>query len=157
MSVVGDLKMDFFTTSINSFKKWSAKNSLWTYCISESCCSFEFENVAGARFDWQRFGAKLISDPSQCDLLIVAGPVNSKSAKRISQIYNEMISPKYVIAMGACANSGGIYRQFSPDITGGVDKIIPVDVYVPGCPPRPEAFLHGLLTLQKKIEARPNV
>lgn len=130
---------------------------MWTYALGQSCCYFEFENACSSRFDWERFGSSISYEPSQSDLLIVAGTINLKNSERVVEIYNQMLKPTYVIAAGACAISGGLFAGNTDNIIHGIEKIIPVDIYVPGCPPRPEAFMHGLISLQNKIEDKFNL
>ena len=128
------------------------KGSLWPATFGLACCAIEMMATAGPRFDIARFGMeRFSSSPRQADLLIVSGRVTHKMAAPLRQVYDQMLEPKWVIAMGACASSGGMFNNYT--ILQGVDKIVPVDVYVPGCPPRPEAVIEGIMTLQKKIRA----
>ena len=130
---------------------WGRLYSLWPVHLTTACCSVEFGAASGSRFDIDRFGVmQAFGSLRQCDLLIVEGTVTRKMAPRLKLIYDQMPEPKYVIAMGACAITGGLYFD-SYNVLRGVDKLIPVDVYVPGCPPRPEALIQGLLMLQNKI------
>jgi NADH-quinone oxidoreductase subunit B len=141
----------FLTTQLNYYVDWCRKNSLFPFPFATACCGIEFMAVAGSHYDISRFGAEVVRfSPRQSDLLIVAGTVVDKQAPILKTIYSQMPEPKWVIAMGACASSGGVFNNYA--ILQGVDKIVPVDVYVPGCPPRPEQLLHGLMALQKKIE-----
>jgi NADH-quinone oxidoreductase subunit B len=136
---------------VNKVLNWSRKNSLWPYPFGTACCAIEFMAVASNRFDISRFGAELVRwSPRQADLLIVAGTVSYKMVPILKKIYNQMSEPKWVIAMGACAACGGFYDNYAT--LQGIDQIVPVDVYIPGCPPRPEAFLDGILKLQEKID-----
>jgi len=136
---------------VNKVLNWSRKNSLWPYPFGTACCAIEFMAVASNRFDISRFGAELVRwSPRQADLLIVAGTVSYKMVPILKKIYNQMSEPKWVIAMGACATCGGFYDNYAT--LQGIDQVVPVDVYIPGCPPRPEAFLDGLLKLQEKID-----
>ena len=145
-------KAGVFTTSLNELYNWGRKNSVWPLQFGLACCAIEMIATSMARFDIARFGSEVFRpSPRQADLMIVAGTVTKKMAPQVVRLYNQMPEPKYVIAMGACAISGGPFKQ-GYNVLKGIDRYIPVDVHIPGCPPRPEALLHALMTLQKKIE-----
>ncbi|MDR2429552.1 MAG: NADH-quinone oxidoreductase subunit B [Puniceicoccales bacterium] len=146
-------RQGIFLTSLNEIYNWGRANSIWPLQFGLACCAIEMIAVAAARFDIARFGAEIFRpSPRQADLLIVSGTVTKKMAPQVVRIWNQMAEPKYCMAMGACSISGGPFRK-GYNVLNGIDRYIPVDVYVPGCPPRPEALLHGLMELQKKIKA----
>jgi NADH-quinone oxidoreductase subunit B len=131
---------------------WARSNSLWPLTFGTSCCAIEFMSVNSAKYDWSRFGFEVVrATPRQADVIIVAGTIVNKMAPVLKRLYDQMAEPKYVVAMGACAISGGPFFYNTYSVVKGADHVIPVDVYIPGCPPRPEALIHALITLQKKI------
>ena len=143
-----------FLTSLDFAVNWIRKNSVWPMTFGLACCAIEMMSMGAARFDIARFGAEVFRpSPRQADLMIVAGTITKKMAPQVVRLYNQMPEPKYVIAMGACAISGGPFKQ-GYNVLKGIDRFIPVDVHIPGCPPRPEALIHAFMTLQKKIEAQ---
>jgi len=149
-----ELKRSILLTTVDAVIDWARRSSLWTVVAFPACCAFEFITTAASRFDISRFGMEIIrASPRQADLMITAGTLTWKMAPNIKRIYDQMAEPKWVIAMGACAISGGIFAS-SYSVVPGYNRIIPVDVYVPGCPPRPEALLYGIGMLNKKIAKR---
>jgi NADH-quinone oxidoreductase subunit B len=137
-------------TNMDKFVSAVRANSLWPLTFGLACCAIEMMATGASRYDLARFGAEVFrASPRQADLMIVAGRVSQKMAPVVRHIYDQMTEPKWVIAMGACASCGGVFNNYA--IVQGVDEVIPVDVYVPGCPPRPEALIYGILQLQKKI------
>src|ERR1700709_1662990 len=145
-------KQGIFTTKLEELYNWGRKNSVWPLQFGLACCAIEMIATAMARYDLARFGAEVFRpSPRQADLMIVAGTVTKKMAPQVVRLYNPMPGPRYVIAMGACAISGGPFKQ-GYNVLKGIDRYIPVDVYIPGCPPRPEALLHAFMELQRKID-----
>lgn len=131
---------------------WARSNSPWYFQFGLACCAIEMMSTAAARHDFDRFGAMPRSSPRQADVMIVSGTVTMKMGLRVRRLWEQMADPKYVISMGSCATSGGPYWQHGYHVLKGVDLVVPVDVYVPGCPPRPEALLEGLMKLQEKVK-----
>jgi NADH-quinone oxidoreductase subunit B len=147
-------KHGILTTSFEELYNWGRKNSVWPLTFGLACCAIEMIATTMARYDLARFGAEVFRpSPRQADLMIVSGTVTKKMAPQIVRLYNQMPEPKYVIAMGACAISGGPFRD-GYNVLKGIDRYIPVDVHIPGCPPRPEALIHAFMTLQDKIAAQ---
>ena len=143
----------FLTSKLDALINWSKRNSLWPMPMGISCCAIEMMATAGPRFDISRFGSEVFRfSPRQSDIMIVAGTVTYKMAWVVRKIYDQMPEPKWVIAMGACTSSGGMYRTYS--VVQGIDLFLPVDAYVAGCPPRPENLLNALMKIQKKIESK---
>lgn len=146
---------DVIVTKVDAVINWVRKNSVWPMPMGLACCAIELMGVAASRFDISRFGMEVMRfSPRQSDCMIVAGTVTYKMAPVVRRIYDQMADPKWVVAMGACASTGGMYRSYAT--MQGVDRIVPVDVYVSGCPPRPEALLDAMIKLQKKIEKEPS-
>jgi len=145
-------KAGIFVTSVEGIYNWGRRNSLWPLQFGLACCAIEMIATACSRFDLARFGAEVFRpSPRQADLMIVAGTVTKKMAPQVVRLYNQMPEPKYVIAMGACAIAGGPFKQ-GYNVLKGIDRFIPVDVHIPGCPPRPEALLNALMFLQRQID-----
>jgi NADH-quinone oxidoreductase subunit B len=143
-------------TKLDAAINWMRKNSLWPMPMGLACCAIELMATASSRFDISRFGAEVMRfSPRQADVMIVAGTVTYKMALAVKRIWDQMPDPKWCIAMGACASSGGMYRSYA--VLQGIDRLIPVDVYISGCPPRPEALIEGLLRLQRKIETEKSL
>jgi NADH-quinone oxidoreductase subunit B len=139
-------------TSVDKAVKWAQAGSMWPDTFGLACCAIEMMSIVGSRYDIARFGMeRFSSSPRQADLLIVSGRVVHKMAAPLRQVYDQMLEPKWVIAMGACASSGGMFNNYT--VLQGVDKIVPVDIHVPGCPPRPEALMEGIVRLHEKIRA----
>ncbi|MCX6333573.1 MAG: NADH-quinone oxidoreductase subunit B [Bacteroidia bacterium] len=142
-----------FLTTIDDVINWGRKSSLWPLTFATSCCGIEMMATGAPRHDFARFGMEVYrASPRQADVIVVAGTIVKKMAPVLKRLYDQMSEPKYIVAMGACAVSGGPFAELSYSVVNGVDLILPVDVYIPGCPPRPEALLYGMLQLQRKIE-----
>ncbi len=150
--VPGELANNVFITSINSIYNWSRRNSVWPMVFGLACCAIEMICTAASRYDLARFGMEVFrATPRQSDLMIISGTVTKKMVPTIVRLYNQMPEPRYVISMGACASGGGPFKE-GYNVVDGVDKFIPVDVYIPGCPPTPQALINGLIALQHKID-----
>ena len=148
-------KQGVFVTTIEELYNWGRRSSIWPMQFGLACCAIEMIATTMARYDLARFGAEVFRpSPRQADLMIISGTVTKKMAPQVVRLYNQMAEPKYVIAMGACAISGGPFKQ-GYNVLKGIDRYIPVDVHIPGCPPRPEALLQAFMTLQKKIDEQP--
>lgn len=146
-----ELESTVYTTKLEDLINWSRKNSLWPLPFGTACCAIEYMGVVGSHYDVSRFGAEVVRfSPRQSDCILVLGTVVEKMGPILRQIYDQMLEPKWVIAVGVCASSGGFYRAYH--VMQGIDEIIPVDVYVPGCPPTPEGIIYGLMKLQEKIK-----
>jgi NADH-quinone oxidoreductase subunit B len=147
-----ELKSNIAVTTLDRLYNWSRSRSVWPLTFGLACCAIEMIVTAASRFDQARFGMEVVRpSPRQCDLMIVSGTVTKKMVPQIVRLYNQMPEPRYVIAMGACASGGGPFKE-GYNVVDGIDKFIPVDVYVPGCPPTPQALLYGFMTLHEKIE-----
>ena len=152
--VPAELNNNVFITTLDKIYNWGRKRSMWPMLFGLACCAIEMICTAASRHDLARFGWELMrASPRQADLMIVSGTVTKKMLPQIVRLYNQMPEPRYVVAMGACATSGGPFKE-GYNVVSGFDKFIPVDVYIPGCPPRPEALLHGFLRLQEKIDGQ---
>ena len=151
-----ELQRNILLTSVDAIINWARRTSLWPAICFPACCAFEFIAANASRFDLSRFGMEILrASPRQADLMITAGTLTWKMAPQVKRIYEQMAEPKWVIAMGACGISGGIFRS-SYNVVPGYNRIVPVDVYVPGCPPRPEALIYGIRMLHQKISKRQN-
>jgi NAD(P)H-quinone oxidoreductase subunit K len=150
-NVTQELSENVVLTTVDDLYNWARLSSLWPLLYGTACCFIEFAALLGSRFDFDRFGLVPRSTPRQADLIITAGTVTMKMAPALVRLYEQMPEPKYVIAMGACTITGGMFSVDSPTAVRGVDKLIPVDVYLPGCPPRPEAIIDAIIKLRKKV------
>lgn len=149
-----DLQSQVSITTLDKIYNWGRRSSIWPMMFGLACCAIEMICAATSRFDFSRFGMEIMRpSPRQADLMIVSGTVTKKMVPQIVRLYNQMPEPKYVLAMGACASGGGPFKE-GYNVVSGVDEYVPVDVYVPGCPPTPQALLHGLIMLQKKIDTQ---
>jgi NADH-quinone oxidoreductase subunit B len=152
--IPAELQDNVAITSLNKIYNWSRRSSMWPLLFGLACCAIEMIATAAARFDTARFGMEVMrASPRQADLMIVSGTVTKKMVVPIVRLYNQMPEPKYVLAMGACASGGGPFKE-GYNVVSGIDQYVPVDVYVPGCPPTPQALLHGLISLQHKIDGQ---
>ena len=146
-----DVEIPVLTTTVEKMVNWARQGSIWPVTFGLACCAIEMMSMSASRYDIARFGAEVFrGSPRQSDLMIVAGRLSRKMAPALRRIYDQMPEPKWVISMGACASVGGVFDNYA--IVQGVDQIVPVDVFVPGCPPRPEALLYGIIRLQQKID-----
>lgn len=152
-NVTQQLSENIILTTVDDLYNWARLSSLWPLLYGTACCFIEFAALIGSRFDFDRFGLIPRASPRQADLIILAGTLNMKMAPATLRIYEQMAEPKYVIAMGACMITGGMFSADSPTAVRGADKILPIDVYIPGCPPRPEAIIDGIIKLRKKISS----
>ncbi|MCA8992657.1 MAG: NADH-quinone oxidoreductase subunit B [Planctomycetaceae bacterium] len=153
--IEGRFEENVITTTLEQAMNWAQQSSVWPMTFGLACCAIEMMAVGASRYDLDRFGAGAFrASPRQADLMIVAGTVTHKMASRVRRLYEQMADPKYVIAMGACTVGGGPYFKHGYHVVKGVDLVVPVDVYVPGCPPRPEALLEGIMRIQDKIRSR---
>ncbi len=151
-NVPPELSQQVSVTTLDRIYNWSRRNSLWPMMFGLACCAIEMICTAASRYDFSRFGMEVMRpSPRQADVMIVSGTVTKKMIPQIVRLYNQMAEPKYVIAMGACASGGGPFKE-GYNVVSGVDKFIPVDVYIPGCPPTPQALINGLIVLQKKVD-----
>jgi NADH-quinone oxidoreductase subunit B len=156
MGVVGEQHQGFITTTVDQVVDWARSGSLWPMTFGLACCGIEMMHVAASRYDLDRFGVVFRPTPRQADLMIVAGTLTNKMAGPLRKVYDQMPEPRWVISMGSCANGGGYYH-YSYSVVRGCDRIVPVDIYVPGCPPTAEALLYGVIQLQEKIKRQKTI
>ena len=149
--ITQELSENLILTTVDDLYNWARLSSLWPMMYGTACCFIEFAALIGSRFDFDRFGLVPRNSPRQADLIITAGTITMKMAPAVVRVYEQMPNPKYVIAMGACTITGGMFSVDSPTTVRGVDKLLPVDVYIPGCPPRPEAIIDAIIKLRKKV------
>jgi NADH-quinone oxidoreductase subunit B len=149
-------KPNFILTTLDWFVRWGRSHSLWILNAGSACCSLEMMAMGGARYDMDRIGTFVRASPRQADVLVIPGPITKKMAPIFTRVYNQMAEPRWVIAMGSCAITGGAFAE-SYSMTKGVDKVLPVDIYIPGCPARPEALLYGVLQLRKQVQSGSNI
>ncbi|KAK2835344.1 hypothetical protein Q5P01_015828 [Channa striata] len=150
-AAVASSKGEYVITKLDDLVNWARRNSLWPMTFGLACCAVEMMHMAAPRYDMDRFGVTFRASPRQSDVMIVAGTLTNKMAPALRKVYDQMPEPRYVVSMGSCANGGGYYH-YSYSVVRGCDRIVPVDIYVPGCPPTAEALLYGILQLQKKIK-----
>jgi NADH-quinone oxidoreductase B subunit len=150
------MKAEFITSKIDNLVNWARKGSLWPVSFGLACCAVEMMQCASTRYDLDKFGIILRPSPRQADVMIVAGTLTNKMAPALRKVYDQLSEPRWIISMGSCANGGGYYH-YSYSVVRGCDKIVPVDIYVPGCPPTAEALLYGILQLQKKVRRNSNL
>jgi NADH-quinone oxidoreductase subunit B len=144
------------TTTLDKALGWARSNAMWPATFGLACCAIEMMSMVGSRYDTARYGAEVFrASPRQADMLILSGRVSIKMAPVVRRIYDQMLEPKWVLAMGACSSSGGMFANYA--VVQGADKFLPVDIHIPGCPPRPEALMHGILKLQRMIQGRPDL
>ena len=154
ININNTLPENVILTKVDELLGWTRANSQWYLLFGLACCAIELMQTGGPRSDFDRFGAVPRATPRQADLIIIAGTITLKMASRIRRLYDQMAEPKYVLSMGSCSNCGGLFQKGYSTLNG-IDKILPVDIYIPGCPPRPEALLEGLIELQKKVKKQP--
>ena len=158
LELIKDQSGSFILSTIDDILNWGRSNSIWPLTFATSCCGIEMMAAGAARHDFARFGIEVYrASPRQADVIVIAGTITNKMAPVLKRLYDQMADPKYVIAMGACAVSGGPFFYNSYHVIKGADHVIPVDVYIPGCPPRPEALLYGVMQLQRKIQTERNL